>query len=268
MTGNLIDHGGFSYVCFGSVCTWPKSSILFPKDVSMAVMIDNDTVAVRNFGKKMFIPAGGAHPKPAYYKCYRSGQCDNIIKGVVICTTSDPACRDLSDSSTTAPVVTAFTASPTSVDAGQSSTLTWASTNADKCSIDGVDKSTSGSMVVSPTSPTATYTIVCSKGTANSPAKSATIIVRFVTSSSQLSEAAKTKLNTWIAKNITPRSTTLTSSNYVKFIEMVINKLNVIKSNTPSSNKNKLDIINYIVTELGKILSNMDDSSFLDDLFK
>ena len=49
---------------------------------------------------------------------------------------------------------------------------------------------------------------------------------------------------------------------------MVITKLNVIKANTPSSNKSKINTINYIVLELGKILSSIDDNSFLDDLLK
>ncbi len=164
------------------------------------------------------------------------------------------------------PVVTTFAASPASIMPGQSSTLTWASTNADKCSIDGVDKLANGSMSVSPTS-TTTYKILCSKGTVDSPSKSVAITIN-TTVPSELSEIAKTKLNTWITKNITVRSTTLTSSNYVKFIEMVITKLNVIKANTPSSNKSKINTINYIVLELGKILSSIDDNSFLDDLLK
>lgn len=61
------------------------------------------------------------------------------------------------------PLISSFSADPASVAPGQSSTLAWTSTNADKCSIDGIgDVSTSGTKVVSPTN-TTSYNITCYK---------------------------------------------------------------------------------------------------------
>lgn len=48
------------------------------------------------------------------------------------------------------------------------------------------------------------------------------------------------------------RLTTLTSINYSKFVDAVIMALNKIKSETQKSNKNKRNMINYLIFELQK----------------
>lgn len=76
-----------------------------------------------------------------------------------------------------APTVS-MTANPTTINLGQSSTLSWSSTNATSCSIDqGIgDVSVNGTRLVSPITNT-TYTITCSGPTAPSAQSSAAIIV-------------------------------------------------------------------------------------------
>ena len=154
---------------------------------------------------------------------------------------------------------------------GQSSTLTWASTNADKCTINRADKVINGSMSVSPTS-TTTYNIVCSKGTVNSSSKSVTVTVGTIVPSTNpyahfLSAPTAAKLDAWIATKIVVRSTTLTASNYSKFIDSVITALYKIKSETSTSNKNKRYMINYLIFGLQQIQDGIDtEDDFLDGL--
>jgi hypothetical protein len=76
-----------------------------------------------------------------------------------------------------APTVT-LTANPTSITAGQSSMLTWSSTNATSCTASGGwtgTKATSGSQSVSPAS-TTTYTLACT-GIGGTTSQSATVTV-------------------------------------------------------------------------------------------
>jgi chitodextrinase len=75
-----------------------------------------------------------------------------------------------------APVPTAtISANPTSITSGQSSTLTWSSTNATSCTGNGFSASgTSGSTSVSPTV-TTTYSVTCTGAGGTSPAASATV---------------------------------------------------------------------------------------------
>ena len=77
-----------------------------------------------------------------------------------------------------APAPTAtLSANPTSITSGQSSTLTWSSTNATSCTGSGFTASgTSGSTSVSPTV-TTTYSISCTGAGGTSPAASATVTV-------------------------------------------------------------------------------------------
>ncbi len=56
------------------------------------------------------------------------------------------------------PTIDSFSANPTSITSGQSATLSWATTNATSCTINGSSVSVDGSMTVSPTS-TTTYTL-------------------------------------------------------------------------------------------------------------
>ncbi len=78
---------------------------------------------------------------------------------------------------TTTPTVT-LTTNPTSITQGQSSTLTWSSTNATSCTASGGwtgTKTTSGTQAVSPTANT-TYTITCT-GAGGSANQSVTVAV-------------------------------------------------------------------------------------------
>jgi len=75
------------------------------------------------------------------------------------------------------PVVASFTATPTSIDAGQSSTLQWSVTNADSVSITSLGTvSNSGTRSVSPTT-TTTYTLTATNA-AGSVTRTATVEVR------------------------------------------------------------------------------------------
>src|SRR3989344_1172504 len=80
--------------------------------------------------------------------------------------------------STPAPIVT-LTASPTSINAGQSSTLTWSSTGATSCTASGGmftgTKALSSSQSVSPTAST-TYTLTCT-GSGGSTSKSTMVTI-------------------------------------------------------------------------------------------
>jgi hypothetical protein len=73
-----------------------------------------------------------------------------------------------------APVVT-LSASPTSITSGNSSTLTWSSTNATSCTNNFSGSGTSGTKVVTPTQ-TTTYSLACT-GAGGSDTKSATVTV-------------------------------------------------------------------------------------------
>ena len=93
----------------------------------------------------------------------------------------EPGVGGETGSTASAPTVT-LSASPTSITQGQSSTLTWSSTNASSCTASGSwsgGKSTSGTQAVTPTS-NATYTITCT-GTGGSANKSVTVAVTTTT---------------------------------------------------------------------------------------
>ena len=71
-----------------------------------------------------------------------------------------------------------FSANPTTINSGQSSTLTWSTTNATSCNASGAwsgTRSTSGNQSVSPTA-TSTYTLTCN-GTGGSVNRSVTVTV-------------------------------------------------------------------------------------------
>jgi len=97
--------------------------------------------------------------------------------GTNIFSTGTGGTYTITGTTTPAPTVT-LTANPTSITSGQSSSLTWSSTNATSCTASGSwtgSKSTSGSQSVSPTS-NATYTLSCT-GTGGSVNKSASVTV-------------------------------------------------------------------------------------------
>jgi len=114
-----------------------------------------------------------------------------------------------------APTVS-LSASPSSITAGQSTTLTWSSTNAAVCfggwanNNTGGQVATSGSVVVSP-SATLTYSIVCSGAGANAPSANASVTVTvtvpkgtltFGASPSSITNGGSSTL-TWSTTNMT-----------------------------------------------------------------
>jgi hypothetical protein len=74
-----------------------------------------------------------------------------------------------------APTVSSFTASPSTITRGQSSTLTWTTTNATSVSINGTVEPVSGSVSVSPTA-TTTYTLTAT-GPGGTASANATVTV-------------------------------------------------------------------------------------------
>jgi peptidoglycan/xylan/chitin deacetylase (PgdA/CDA1 family) len=91
-----------------------------------------------------------------------------------------------------APTVT-LSASPTSITSGQSSTLTWSSTNATSCTASGGwtgSKATSGTQSISPTANT-TYTLACT-GNGSTVSKSVSITVSAPATGNTFSEGMVT----------------------------------------------------------------------------
>ncbi len=81
------------------------------------------------------------------------------------------------------PTTVSLSASPASIIQGQSSTLTWASTNATSCTASGAwsgSKATSGSQSVSPTA-TSTYTLACT-GSGGTTTQNATVTIQGIPS--------------------------------------------------------------------------------------
>ncbi|MFH1178286.1 MAG: peptidoglycan-binding domain-containing protein, partial [bacterium] len=114
---------------------------------------------------------------------YKLEICDASNDGLV-CDSSDVAFSIVA--ATPAPTVT-LTANPASVNYGQSTTLTWSSTNANSCSVDPLFEGNATSKVVSasPTQ-TTTYTATCT-GAGGSTSKSVTVAVA---TSQELSSSA------------------------------------------------------------------------------
>ena len=75
------------------------------------------------------------------------------------------------------PTVDSFTASPSSIAYGGSSTLSWSSSNATSCTTNEQSLGTSGSLGVGPLYSTKTYNITCRKGDVISASKSVTVSV-------------------------------------------------------------------------------------------
>lgn len=82
-----------------------------------------------------------------------------------------------SGTSTPAPTLS-LTLNPTSVQTGGSTTITWSSTNATSCALNGSGVSTSGSKSSGPLTSSRTYTLACS-GAGGSAQKSATVTVTY-----------------------------------------------------------------------------------------
>jgi hypothetical protein len=78
-----------------------------------------------------------------------------------------------------APPTVSLSASPTTVSSGQSSTLTWSSTNATGCNASGAwsgSKATSGSASTGALNQTSTYTMTCTNGTASATASASVTV--------------------------------------------------------------------------------------------
>src|SRR3989344_5425397 len=105
-----------------------------------------------------------------------------------------------------------LSANPTSINTGQSSTLTWSTTNATSCSASGgwsCGKSTSGSESVSPGS-TTTYTLNCS-GPSGNDSRSVTVTVSAVAAPTVNLSANPTSINTGQSSTLTWSTTNATS---------------------------------------------------------
>ena len=84
-----------------------------------------------------------------------------------------------SSGSVPAPTIDSFGASPSTIDEGQSATLSWTTTNATSCTINGSAVAVDGSTTVSPTS-TTTYTLTAT-GAGGSVSQNVTVTVNEVT---------------------------------------------------------------------------------------
>jgi hypothetical protein len=108
-----------------------------------------------------------------------------------------------------APTLT-FSASPTSITIGQSSTLTWSSTNATSCTGNGFTPgNTSGTQLVSPTVST-TYSVTCS-GAGGALTMSATVTVSAVPTPTVSLSASPTSITAGQSSTLTWSSTNATS---------------------------------------------------------
>jgi hypothetical protein len=114
--------------------------------------------------------------------------------------------------------LTAFlTANPMTINQGQSSTITWGSTNATSCSGINFNTSgaTSGTVVVAPPT-TTTYTVQCTNGSTNqSDSKTITVIVpaaSIIAAPPRVFSGTVTSV-TWSTTNVTPGSCTVTGTN-------------------------------------------------------
>lgn len=104
-----------------------------------------------------------------------------------------------------------------------------------------------------------------SNPTTNTPTSSSIVTVTNPYANS-LSLATRTKLNTWIATNITSKSTSLSMTNYDILLTKVIAKLKTVKTHT--TNASKINVINYLISEIQNIQDSLinDDTSFLDSI--
>jgi thermitase len=118
-----------------------------------------------------------------YRHTVQSSEAGSTIKMVVsvknsLGTITQSALTGVVGGSSTPPPTVSLSASPAAITAGQSSTLTWSSTNATACTAAGAwggTQPTSGTAVVSPTA-NATYTLTCT-GASGSASASASIVV-------------------------------------------------------------------------------------------
>ena len=113
-------------------------------------------------------------------------------------TTTLPGLIGLVDGNVTPPPpqnpTATLTASPTTIDAGQSSTLTWTTANADTVTLNGASVNTSGTQSVSPAQ-TTTYTL-----TATGPGGTVTVSVTVTVMVNPPPDDCQTQLNAALAK--------------------------------------------------------------------
>lgn len=176
----LADSSGKLFTTWAQVGSANSASIPdnanFPALVAMGVAsvynVTGDPVALQGYNTFQALnPFGDSSAAYSAIAQYRTSQAKFHIVPKSGAVTQPPS----------NPVPTAtFSASPTSITSGQSSTLSWSSTNATSCSGTGFTASgTSGSVTVSPTN-TAVYSVACS-GTGGTGTASATVTVSTVT---------------------------------------------------------------------------------------
>ena len=108
------------------------------------------------------------------------------------------------------PTINSFTASPSSIAYGGSSTLSWSSSNATSCTTNEQSLGTSGSLGVGPLYSTRTYNITCRRGDVISASRSVTVsvgapptpTVSFTASPSSIAYGGSSTLS-WSSSNAT-----------------------------------------------------------------
>ena len=109
----------------------------------------------------------------------RTRTCTNPTpaNGGANCSGSSSESQACSTAACPVPTVDSFTASPSSIAYGGSSTLSWTSSNATSCTTNEQSLGTSGSLGVGPLYSTRTYNITCRRGDVISASRSVTVSV-------------------------------------------------------------------------------------------
>ncbi len=170
-----------------------------------------------------------------------SGSCASGYTGSCNYSCSNGTWSQNSNSCTASTLVTAaLTASPTSIIAGQSSTLTWSSTNAYLCTAAGgfsTSNATAGSVSVSP-SITSTYSVTCTGFSGISAPANATVTVIVPTPTLSITAIPSRVLVggsttvTWNASNV---SGCFITRNGASWKTLAANASNVVSGSSPDT---------------------------------
>ena len=142
----------------------------------------------------------------------RTRTCTNPTpaNGGANCSGSSSESQACSTAACPVPTVDSFTASPSSIAYGGSSTLSWTSSNATSCTTNEQSLGTSGSLGVGPLYSTRTYNITCRRGDVISASRSVTVsvgapptpTVSFTASPSSIAYGGSSTLS-WSSSNAT-----------------------------------------------------------------
>jgi chitodextrinase len=204
-----------------------------------SVIYDMTPTAAGTAGKG-YQPPAACQPDPDY---------PTWLKGIVylqwngssITENAGLVTKPCESGSSTTPTAT-LSASPTSITNGQSSTLTWSSTNATSCTGTGFTATgTSGSTSVSPTTNT-TYSITCTGSGGTSPSSSATIVVTTAQAPTASLSASPTSITSGSSSTLTWSSTNATSCTGTNF---------TASGTSGSTNVSPIVTTNYSITCTG-----------------